>query len=216
MRVSDEVLRYAERFPGARVVAVTKTADLPAIRAAYDLGYNAFGENRIQDALPKMDAFPLPVEWHFIGRLQSNKARKAVGRFALLHSLDTVRLASQLSAISLESELQTDCLLQINVSGELTKQGIEPEAVHQFVSDIRDLRGIRIRGLMTMAPHEVDPERTRPLFRQMRQLFDELARDSWPHLDLRYLSMGMSNDYRVALDEGANLIRVGSAIFLEE
>ena len=216
MRVSDEVLHYASGFPGARVVAVTKSVGLEAMKEAHAIGYTIFGENRIQDVLPKMETLTLPVEWHFIGRLQSNKARKAVGKFALLHSLETPRLAGQLSEISLENQTITECLVQVNVSGEMTKQGIAPDDVHGFLSQTSDLKGIRILGLMTMAPHEANTERTRPLFRRMRQLFEELSTENWPHLEVRYLSMGMSNDYKVALQEGANLLRVGSAIFVQD
>jgi pyridoxal phosphate enzyme (YggS family) len=216
LRVSDEVLRYASAYPGAKVVAVTKTADIKAMRAAYEIGYTAFGENRIQDALAKIALISLPVEWHFIGRLQSNKARKAVGPFSLLHSLDNLRLANLVSNVSLESGVTTECLIQVNVSGEKSKQGIDPVEIYQFGTDIRGLQGIKVVGLMTMAPHEETPEATRPLFRKMRRLFEGLSGEASSHFEMKYLSMGMSNDYHVALDEGANLIRVGSAIFLHD
>ena len=216
MRVSSEVLIHVSRYTSARVVAVSKSVGAAEIREAYSLGYTVFGENRIQDALPKLAAIDLPIEWHFVGRLQTNKVRKAIGEFALVHSLDSRRLASVLSDESQRRGLRTSCLLQVSTSGEASKQGISPDEAHQFLTDLEGLTDIEVVGLMTMAPHAADPETVRPVFRRLRRLFEELSKERWKNSTMRYLSMGMSNDYRIALDEGANLVRVGSAIFLQE
>jgi hypothetical protein len=179
---------------------------------ALNCGLTVFGENRVQEFLKKYEAIGKAAEWHLIGHLQSNKAKYLVGKVALIHSLDSLKLAKLLDKLSVAHGAPWRVLVQVNVSGEETKFGLSPEEVPGFLDAVQDLPGIEICGLMTMAPYEEDPERTRPVFRSLRQLRDEMAR-SRPYLNLEHLSMGMTNDFEVAVEEGATMVRIGSALF---
>lgn len=212
-----------------RLVAVSKTFLSEAVLGALEVGQREFGENRVEEALPKQDAIAasvagsMPVQWHLIGHLQSRKARDAARRFALIHSVDSVKLASKIHAAA--PEQPQAILLQCNVSGEASKEGFDlsrwrvaPEQLDAFVHEIEAiaaLPSIRIRGLMTMAPIVDDPARARPVFAALRELRDAL-RMRFPDADAHRwdeLSMGMSDDFEAAIAEGATLIRIGRAIF---
>lgn len=204
------------------LVAVTKTQPEKVIRAAYDLGLRHFGENRVEEAEPKVDHLPADISWHMIGHVQSRKAKKVVSLFHLVHSVDSLRLARRLNRLCADRAEALPVLLECNVSGEGSKYGFAAdrwgdddeaqESLLATVEEIVALSHLRVKGLMTMAPIVTDPEEARPIFVRLRQLRDALAA-AFPQTDWRHLSMGMTDDFEVAIEEGATLIRVGRAIF---
>jgi len=195
-----------------RIVAVTKTHGAEAVRAAFAAGLRDVGENRVQEALPKQDAASnVPVEWHLIGTLQRNKARQVAGRFALIHSIDRADLAAELDRRVPEGRHQA-VLVQVNCSGESQKSGVVPEALLPLLEQVVALNRIQLRGLMTMSALTDDAGEQRRAFRQLRELRDVAERSG--HV-LPELSMGMSGDYEVAVEEGATMIRLGTVLFGE-
>jgi hypothetical protein len=195
---------------------VSKTFTADHIRAAADLGQLDFGENRVQEALLKMDATAgLPISWHLVGHLQSNKARKAGARFDVVHSVDAAELVDRLDQGASEAGRRLDVLVQVDLAGEPTKHGAPPSVVRPIFDAARTCPAVRMRGLMLLPPATSDPEGARPSFRSLRQLRDELARSGIDRVALDQLSMGMSHDFEVAIEEGATMVRVGSAIFGE-
>ena len=204
------------RAPGSvRLVAVTNTAGLDEIRALHDLGVRDFGESRVLEALRRIEALKgLGARWHMIGHIQTNKANKAIGAFDLIHSLDSLRLAQALEAVAARSEVDVSALIEVNVSGEATKGGFAPGDLGPALEEIGRMKSLRVDGLMTLAPITADSEQTRPVFAQLRALRDRFAHAA-PGIELRLLSMGMTQDFEVAIEEGADLVRVGSALFRE-
>lgn len=206
----------AGRQPGdITLVAVSKTKPIELIQMAYELGLTTFGENRVQEASQKAGAFhPPDIHWHMIGHLQSNKAGKVIGTFDCVHSVDSLHLAQILNQHAARAGLRLPILLQVNVSGEQSKEGMHPDETEEIARRIVQLPNLEVQGLMTIAPQVTDPEQVRPVFRALRQLRDTLRQKvvecSWPHL-----SMGMTDDYPVAIEEGATIVRVGRAIFGE-
>jgi pyridoxal phosphate enzyme (YggS family) len=195
-----------------RIVAVTKTHGADAVQAAVAAGLRDIGENRVQEALQKQEAASdLPVEWHLIGTLQRNKARHAAGRFGLIHSVDRADLAAELDRRLPEHQEQA-ILVQVNCSAESQKGGVAPEALAALLDQLAELKGIRVRGLMTMSALTEDAAEQRRAFRLLRQLRD--AAEQQGHT-LPELSMGMSGDYPVAVEEGATMIRLGTVLFGE-
>lgn len=212
----DEALERSGRSPGdVRIVAVSKTVDRDAVDCAYAAGIRDFGENRMQDALKKFDR-PLPPDarLHLIGSLQTNKARDAVKLFQVIHSVDRISLVDELIKRAEASGTSVDVLIQVNVAGEEQKHGCTPDDAAEIVRVCHEAALIRPIGLMTIAPLVSDPEETRPVFRALRALRDSL-RERFAGLDLPELSMGMTNDYVVAVEEGATMVRIGRAIFAE-
>ncbi len=204
----------ADRDPAEiTLVAVSKTKPVELVEMAYNLGVTDFGENRVQEALPKIEHFhPQGMRWHLIGHLQSNKAGKVVAPFACVHSVDSLHLAQVLSRHALEQGRTLAILLQVNVSGEASKEGMTPEETPAIARQIAALPALQIEGLMTIAPLARDPEEVRPVFRALRLLRDQL-RGEVTASNWEQLSMGMTDDYTVAIEEGATLVRVGRAIF---
>jgi len=192
-----------------KLVAVTKTVSIEEVRQAFALGISDFGENRVQDAAPKVAALP-EARWHFIGHLQSNKVKDVLPFYTLIHSLDRPSLAAALQNAAERYDKFVDVLVQVNVSGEDSKFGLEPSALADFLGYLNGFERIRINGLMTMAPFVDDPEEVRPVFRRLRELRDRYTTSG---NGLQELSMGMTNDYKVAVEEGATIIRIGSALF---
>lgn len=219
------------------LVAVTKYAEPEDIRALMELGHVDFGENRPQQLVQRAsmasewlervrvlgqtaEAHPghgldpaRPPRWHMIGHLQRNKARKIVDLVRLIHSVDSLRLAEELQGVLRKTDRRLDVLLQVNISGEETKQGCLPPAVPAMVEQIDSMYSLRLRGLMTMAPYSENPEDARPHFARCRELFEEIRATGAGEGAFNLLSMGMSGDFEVAIEEGANIVRVGSAIF---
>lgn len=195
------------------LIVVTKNQSLNNIKEAYDFGCRKFGENRVIEALEKKTSLPEDISWHLIGSLQSNKINKAIGHFSLIHSVDSLELAQKISHVSEEKELQTAILLQVNISGESTKHGLSAEQWKQHVRGLDRLSGLKIQGLMTMAPLTEDIGVIRNCFRSLRQLKEEFQQRFTNPQDFYHLSMGMSHDYPIAIEEGATILRIGTAIF---
>jgi PLP dependent protein len=209
-----EAAQRAGRDPaGVRLVAVTKTVGLNRLQEAVTAGHTLFGENYVQEAKAKIAALGPGLVWHFIGHLQSNKARAAVELFDLIHSVDRLRLAQALAQAARRLGKVQDILLQVNLAGEESKSGAAPEDVQKLLSEISKMANLRVLGLMTMPPWFPDPEEARPYFRGLRELRDRLGRLHLVESDLSELSMGMTGDFEVAVAEGATLVRVGTAIF---
>lgn len=195
------------------LIAVTKTVNPERINFAIDCKISDLGENKVQEIMDKYNEISKNVKWHLIGHLQSNKVKYIIDKVGLIHSVDSVKLAEEISRRAEMDNLIKDVLVQINVAKEDTKFGINIEAAVDFIKSISRFDNIRIKGLMTIAPYDEDPEKVRPVFRQLKEKFDELAQMNIPNTDMKYLSMGMSNDYPVAIEEGANMVRIGTAIF---
>jgi len=208
--VKEKILNAAHRagksLDNLTLIAVTKTVGTNEIRELTDLGLNCFGENRVQVAEPKINAInDTNIKWHLIGNLQTNKVKKAVNLFSVIHSVDSIKLAIEINKRAKELDKRIEILIEVNVSGEVNKSGINPEALSGILDYCKLLDNIMVSGLMTMAPQVDDPEKVRPVFKGLRQLADQY--------DLTECSMGMSDDFEVAIEEGATMIRVGRALF---
>ncbi|MCA1958650.1 MAG: YggS family pyridoxal phosphate-dependent enzyme [Nitrospira sp.] len=205
----------AGRSPGdVKLVAATKTVTVDRIREGIEAGLSVLGENRVQEAVPKIAALAgEPVRWHFIGQLQRRKVRSIIGLFDLIHSVDSLELAQEIDRRAAESGCVQDVLLEVNVGGESSKAGFHPDGLESAIPAIAGLSHVRIRGLMTIPPPTQEAEAARVYFRKLRALGEAVAARKIPGVAMEELSMGMSNDYRVAIEEGATLVRIGSAIF---
>ncbi len=213
----EAAARRAGRSPDTvHLIVVSKNRSVEEILEARTAGADCFGENRVQEACEKIGRLEeVPLRWHFIGHLQRNKVRRIVGRTECIHSVDSVELAKSIHQSSLDIERVTPVLIQVNVSGEASKSGIPPQALKGTLRDVSGYPGVRVQGLMTIPPFDPDPERSRPHFARLRELRDEAVRAQIPGVALAELSMGMSNDFEVAIEEGATWVRVGTAIFGE-
>lgn len=195
------------------LVAVTKMHGPEEIRQVLDAGQFILGENRVQELLEKYDTVGSEATWHIIGHLQSNKVKYITDKVAMIHSLESDSLAGELSNRMQAMGKTMDCLVQVNIADEESKFGLEKDAVIPFIERVCQLPGIHIKGLMHIAPYFENVEDVRPIFREMYQLFEEIKALALPGVDMDILSMGMSHDYQVAVEEGANMVRVGSSIF---
>jgi pyridoxal phosphate enzyme (YggS family) len=196
-----------------RLVLVTKTVRAPLILEAYQTGERDFGENRVQEWQEKKDALPHDIQWHLIGHLQTNKVKYVVGQVALIHSLDRLELADAIEKQAKAKGIaKVPCLVQVNMSGEESKFGLDPAEVEAFVGQMTARSSIRIHGLMSIGPLTEDEGKIRECFRKTRELYEDL-RKKFPQWDWDILSMGMSADYRIAIEEGANMLRIGSLVF---
>lgn len=195
------------------LVVVTKTVDPERINYAVDCGASDLGENKVQEIVDKYEPVSKNVKWHLIGHLQTNKVKYIIDKVELIHSVDSIKLAEEISKRAEKYDITKDVLVQINVAEEETKFGIGLDEAVNFVKNISEFGNIRIKGLMTIAPYSENPEGVRLVFRQLREKFDELSQMNLPNTEMKYLSMGMSNDYQIAIEEGANIIRIGTAIF---
>ncbi len=212
----EAAARRAGRDPAAvRLVAVSKTIPVERIKEAVAAGQRLFGENYLQEAQPKIAALGDEVSWHFVGSLQTKKAKAVVGLFDLIHSVDRLKLAQALEQAAAQQDKRQDILIQVDLAGEETKSGATPEEVVDLLNAINKLPHVQVVGLMTMPPWFGDPERVRPYFRALRELRDRLRELHITDSPLPELSMGMTGDFEVAVEEGATLVRVGTAIFGE-
>jgi pyridoxal phosphate enzyme (YggS family) len=211
----EQAARTAGRDPATiRLVAVSKTFPPEAVRAAVAAGQMDFGENRVQEALQKIrETAELHTRWHLVGHLQSNKARKVAGPFAYVHSIDSIDLLRLVDRAALEAGAAPKLLIQVDLAGELTKYGAPEAALPALVEAAAGLQAAELVGLMILPPYAEDPEEARPWFRRIRELRDGLVAAGAPPDRLRELSMGMSHDFHVAVEEGATIVRVGTAIF---
>lgn len=213
-KISQASRRVGRDPQEVTLVAVTKTWGADVVRQAIDAGQRVFGENYIQEAKEKIDDIGHnEISWHFIGHLQSNKAKIAASRFDVIETVDSLKLAGELDRCARIDNRKLNVLIQINVGGELQKSGFDPVEFKSLILDINMLESLQVTGLMTMPPF-LPPEEVRPYFIQLRQLRDELNAEM-PELNLTELSMGLSDDYEVAVEEGATIVRVGTAIFGE-
>lgn len=207
-RIAGAAARVGRSADDITLVAVTKMQSVEAIEAAIAAGVQDIGENYVQEARAKFDRIREPIRWHLIGHLQSNKAGQALAIFDVVHTVDSFSLAQQISrrAGALGREIET--LVQVNISGEGSKSGVQPDEARPLLESMLALPNIHPAGLMGIAPHTADPEEARPYFRRLHTLWDEL-----PAACRKHLSMGMSGDFEVAIEEGATIVRVGTAIF---
>ena len=211
-RIAISCEKSGRSADAVKLVCVTKEADLAQIEEVLALGVKDIGENRVQDALVKYRTIGNRAIWHLIGHLQTNKVRDAVGIFSLIHSVDSLRLAEAIDKEAKRLDKVQDILIQVNTSDEESKFGISPDEARPFFEKAALYPNINILGLMTMAPEAEDPEDARPCFRKLRELRDELRSFQLSTVSCQ-LSMGMTNDFEVAIEEGANIVRIGRAIF---
>jgi PLP dependent protein len=211
-RIAAAARRAGRREDAVLLVGVSKTVDAERVRAAIAAGVPALGENRVQEAREKIAILGRPRPWHLIGHLQTNKVKDALESFDLIHSVDRLPLAEALSRRAAEAGRRADVLVQVNVGEEPQKGGLRADELRGALETMAGLPGLRLRGLMTIPPLPHEPEDSRPYYKEMRRLLDEARR--WGHApDLTELSMGMSGDFEVGVEEGATIVRVGTAIF---
>ena len=212
-RIRNAALASGRAPDSVKLVAVSKTKPAEAVAEAAQAGQRIFGENYVQELTDKAALVSEPVEWHFIGTLQSNKVKYTAGLVTMIHSVDRFSLAREIDRQWGRLGSICSVLIQVNVSGEQTKAGTTVTEAVQLVRDIAQLPNLRIRGLMTMPPFFDEPERARPYFRELRELAGAIAMEKIANVEMKELSMGMSGDFEVAIEEGATLVRVGSSIF---
>ena len=213
-RIAAAAERSGRGASSVTLIAVSKTFTADVVRSAFGAGQQHFGENRVQEGLQKIESLEdLRLDWHLIGHLQSNKARKAVAAFSWIQSIDSLELLRKADAAAADLGVQPQILIQVDLAHEATKFGADERAVADLVKAALDSRALTLRGFMIVPPIPDDPEESRPWFRRLRALRDSLVADGTPRERLADLSMGMSGDYEVAIEEGATMVRVGSAIF---
>lgn len=204
----------AGRDPGdVTLIAVSKTKPVELLREAYDLGTRVFGENKVQEIVEKYEALPKDIHWHMIGHLQRNKVKYIIDKVDLIHSVDSVRLAETIEKEAAKHDLTANILLEVNVAEEESKFGLKVEEVDQVVDEIAKFSHIKVCGLMTIAPFVENPEENRPYFRRLRNLSVDIGGKNVDNVTMSILSMGMTNDYEVAVEEGATMVRVGTGLF---
>lgn len=205
--------RSAAMSHAVTLIAVTKNHGIDVMREAIDAGIRDIGENRIQESQQKFDVLDREVAWHLIGHLQKNKAKYAVQMFDLIHSVDSVALAQTIDKEAAKRGKIQNVLVQVNLAREESKSGVYEEALQDVLREIDAMEHLRIKGLMCIAPNYDDAERTRPLFRRMYEIFEEIKEYSYQRANIEVLSMGMTHDYHIAIEEGATTVRVGTGIF---
>ncbi len=216
-KVEEEIEKACEKSGRKRsdvtLISVSKTKPVEMLQEAYDLGARDFGENKVQELVEKYRVLPDDIKWHMIGHLQRNKVKDVIDKAALIHSVDSLRLAQTIEKEAEKKDLTVNILLEVNVAKEETKYGILPEDAEELTEEIAKLPRIRIQGLMTIAPYVEDPEENRLIFRGLHKIAVDIAKKNIDNVNMNVLSMGMTNDYQVAIEEGATMIRVGTGIF---
>ena len=195
------------------LIAVSKSKPVEMLEEVYDTGIRNFGENKVQEMCEKMDVLPKDIKWHMIGHLQRNKVKYIAGRTELIHSVDTYRLAEEINIQAKKKNIIIPILVEVNIAGEESKFGTSAEDAMLLVEDISKLENVRIKGLMTIAPYVEDAEENRPYFRKIKQLAVDIANKNIDNVSMEILSMGMTGDYMVAIEEGSTMVRVGTGIF---
>jgi PLP dependent protein len=214
-RIASATKRAGRDPSSVRLIVVTKTVDVEIIRHVVAAGALALGENRVQEAREKIEKLGNIARWHLIGRLQTNKAKYAVKLFDLIHSVDSLELANELDKQAAKTGKVQDVLIEVSIAGESAKAGVAMQDVTTLVREAAKLKNISIKGLMTMPPYSENPEDSRPFFRKLRDLAETMIKEGMPSVSMKELSMGMSGDFEVAIEEGATMVRVGTAIFGE-
>lgn len=195
------------------VLAVSKTIAVPQIKEAVDCGLNQLGENKVQEIMDKYEPMGDGVLWHLIGHLQTNKVKYIIDKVTMIHSLESIRLAEEIEKRATQKNIVMDILIEVNMAEEQSKFGVKAKNAENFIREIAKHPHIRVRGLMTVAPFVENPEENRPIFRQLRQLLVDINAKNIDNVNMDTLSMGMTGDYEVAIEEGANIVRVGTGIF---
>ncbi|WP_438446326.1 YggS family pyridoxal phosphate-dependent enzyme [Gorillibacterium sp. sgz5001074] len=211
-RIEAACRRSGRKPEDITIIAVTKYTTLEVAEEALAAGLTHIGENRWQDVKPKWEAIGDRAVWHFIGSLQTNKVKDVIGKFDYIHSVDRLALAEELEKKAAARELSVNVFLQVNVSGEESKHGMEPEELEEFVGRMGEFPHLRMAGLMTMAPYDADSEAARPVFRKLRELRDGINAKGLLPYEIKDLSMGMSGDFETAIEEGATYIRLGTVL----
>ncbi len=218
-KVEDKIAAACARAGRAReevtLIAVSKTKPESMVEEAYSVGQRDFGENKVQEICRKTEVLPADIRWHMIGHLQRNKVRQVVGKACMIHSVDSLRLAETISQEAVKQDITVPVLIEVNVAKEESKFGVTTEETIALIEEAAKLPHISIRGLMTIAPFVEDPEENRPIFRKLKQLSVDIAAKNINNVTMSVLSMGMTNDYEVAIEEGATMVRVGTGIFGE-
>ncbi len=214
-KVNDACERAGRKTDEVTLIAVSKTKPVPMLLEAYNAGAREFGENKVQEIMDKYDKLPQDINWHLIGHLQRNKVKYIIDKVKMIHSVDSMRLAEEISKEAVKKSVHMDILLEVNVAGEESKFGFSCEEAAKEVENIAALPGITVQGLMTIAPFVENPEDNREVFRKLKKLSVDIASKNIDNVFMRDLSMGMTGDYEVAIEEGATLVRVGTGIFGE-
>jgi pyridoxal phosphate enzyme (YggS family) len=218
-KVEENVCKACEKAGRDRsevtLIAVSKTKPVEMLQAVYDLGPRDFGENKVQEMCDKMEVLPADIRWHMIGHLQTNKVKYIVGKTALIHSVDSLHLAEEIEKQAAKKDVIVSILIEVNIAEEESKFGIHKQETMDLVRQISQMPHLRIEGLMTIAPYVENPEENRDYFRQIRQLSVDIAEQNIDNVHMNVLSMGMTGDYMVAIEEGATMVRVGTGIFGE-
>lgn len=216
-QVEENIQKACDRAGRKReevtLIAVSKTKPVSMLSEIYDCGMRDFGENKVQEICEKRDLLPSDIRWHMIGHLQRNKVKYIAGHVALIHSVDTYRLAEEINIQAKKAGRIIPLLLEINIAGEATKFGLRLEEAVELAWEMSKLDGLRIKGLMTVAPYTENPEENRPYFQKMRELSVDIAKENIDNVSMDILSMGMTGDYMTAIEEGATIVRVGTGIF---
>ena len=219
LNVESEITKACERSGRNRnevtLIAVSKTKPVETLREAYDLGVRVFGENKVQELIDKYEVLPNDIKWHMIGHLQRNKVKYIIDKVKCIHSVESLRLAETIEKEASKHDRTIDILVEVNVAGEDSKFGLSPEEVPSFVEEIAKFTHLRIKGLMTIAPFVDNPEENRPVFKALKKLSVDIAAKNIDNVSMNVLSMGMTNDYQIAIEEGATMVRVGTGIFGE-
>lgn len=217
--VEENIARACERAGRAReevtLIAVSKTKPVDMIKEAIDYGMKDFGENKVQEMTEKMDIISEKLNWHLIGHLQRNKVKYIVDRVYLIHSVDSLRLAEQINEEAKKKNVICNILIEVNIAKEESKFGVSKEELKGLLDEIKNLTNVQVKGLMTIAPFVEDPEDNRKYFRDMHKLFIDMSHENADNIKMEILSMGMTGDYQVAIEEGATMVRVGTGIFGE-
>ena len=212
-RIQAACDRAGRKREEVTLIAVSKTKPVETLQEAYDLGVRIFGENKVQELTAKYEALPKDIHWHMIGHLQTNKVKYIIDKAELIHSVDSLKLAETIEKEAAKHDLIADILVEVNVAEEESKFGMKMEEVIPFVEKLSAFPHVRVRGLMTIAPFVEDPEENRSIFADLHKLYIDIKKKNHDNDTVSVLSMGMTNDYEVAIEEGATMVRVGTGIF---
>ncbi|MDO4661720.1 MAG: YggS family pyridoxal phosphate-dependent enzyme [Tissierellia bacterium] len=218
MSIKDSILEIEQDIKklsqsDVMLLCVTKTVSIDNIMEAYNMGYRDFGENKVQELLYKKENMPDDINWHLIGHLQTNKVNKIVGKVSLIQSIDSLKILKKVNNRAKELGIIQDILIEVNVSNEESKHGFKVDELSSLFEGIEEFKNIKVKGFMTMAPNIEDEDKIRWVFSSLNKIFEKFSQLSYNNTDMKFISMGMTHDYKIALEEGANIIRVGSKIF---
>lgn len=210
--IKEACVRSGRNYDDITILGVTKTVGADDIMCAVNEGICDLGENRVQEFMDKYGKIP-NVKWHIIGHLQTNKVKYIIGKTKLIHSVDSLKLAEEIEKLSKKANVTTDILIEVNISGEETKSGISKEEILPLLEKLDEFSFVKVKGFMTMAPKFASEDEIRQIFRNLYKIFVDISRKKYNNISMEYLSMGMSFDYVIAVEEGANIVRIGSKIF---